>query len=657
MKIKSNINNKNNILEKEPINTPNDYSIDIEDNPDKLKDDPNVNKFDKVKELLQKLFKQSLDQRLTIIDKKSKNQMITIKNTLKLTYSITDVAIDMNKQIQEKLKKDKKKQSKFKTNKNSGYKKQLSPHKTSNNTTRTNNFKVKTPSHINRTVNNSRGKSLMGIKRELIKNKPNMTLIRASKTIQVDRDRDKSLRGYNTRQKSRGNRAISNNNIKKIINYNDDTNLDDLQTISVASIKTNKTNTNNLNSLNNSTTKNNYPSFRTKTKQQKENTPSNLKNAKIQDQKNNISNFNLSEKNLIHINKKKANNSNFNTEEKKKRKKTPFTKKNKNNENESLKITNRNSYNKKKEKTIEEEIDDILFMEYNLQKEAGLNDNDPLLILPLKDLDFVPKGLLRRNSVRADNTKKDQEYNITSFNIQENLQKIKFNNILKYLSINDLLLVKNLSKKFHRIIILYLIENLEKEKKDITNIKDNLNITKATNRKGFENFVLSKDGKKAINLLNEPELSCLFKTIETPFDEIILIYRIYFQMINHPFALIAKTDIDNFWEKCRHYFLNEQNGKAGDVLMTMINEKKIDVKGNNLYQIYNLVNGNLDKIVPNYYSNKCGTTGLFVFIIKEILEYLGISQKIKKKGNAYWAYMDIIDCINEKINYLKINKI
>ena len=153
MKIKSNINNKNNVLEKELINTPNDYSIDIEDNPDKLKDDPNVNKFDKVKELLQKLFKQSLDQRLTIIDKKSKNQMIKIKNTLKLTYSITDVAIDMNKQIQEKLKKDKKKQSKFKTNKNSGYKKQLSPHKTSNNTTRTNNFKVKTPSHINRTVN------------------------------------------------------------------------------------------------------------------------------------------------------------------------------------------------------------------------------------------------------------------------------------------------------------------------------------------------------------------------------------------------------------------------------------------------------------------------------------------------------------------------
>ena len=153
MKIKSNINNKNNILEKTPINTPNDYSIDIEDNSDKLKDDPKVNKFDKVKELLQKLLKQSLDQRLTTIDKKSKNQMIAIKNTLKTTYSITDVAIDMNKQIQEKLKKDKKKQSKFKTNKYSSNKKQLSPHKATNNSTRTNNFKVKTPSHINKTKN------------------------------------------------------------------------------------------------------------------------------------------------------------------------------------------------------------------------------------------------------------------------------------------------------------------------------------------------------------------------------------------------------------------------------------------------------------------------------------------------------------------------
>ena len=128
-------------------------------------------------------------------------------------------------------------------------------------------------------------------------------------------------------------------------------------------------------------------------------------------------------------------------------------------------------------------------------------------------------------------------------------------------------------------------------------------------------------------------------------------------MINHPFAKIAKIDINKFWEKCKFYFTNEQNGKTGDILTNMINKKKIEVNGNNLYQIYNLVKGNFNKIVPNYFSSICGTTGLFVFIIKDVLEFLGFSQKIKKIENAYWTYMDIIDSINEKINLLKISKI
>ena len=62
--------------------------------------------------------------------------------------------------------------------------------------------------------------------------------------------------------------------------------------------------------------------------------------------------------------------------------------------------------NKKNKKFIEDEIDDIISMECNLQKLIGLNNNDPLFILPLKDLYFVPKGLLRRNSVRNNDNKK-----------------------------------------------------------------------------------------------------------------------------------------------------------------------------------------------------------------------------------------------------------
>jgi hypothetical protein len=39
------------------------------------------------------------------------------------------------------------------------------------------------------------------------------------------------------------------------------------------------------------------------------------------------------------------------------------------------------------------------------------------------------------------------------------------------------------------------------------------------------------------------------------------------------------------------------------------------------------------------------------------LEFLGLTFKNKKKGNAYWTYSDIIEAIKEKINYLKNIKI
>jgi hypothetical protein len=294
-------------------------------------------------------------------------------------------------------------------------------------------------------------------------------------------------------------------------------------------------------------------------------------------------------------------------------------------------------------------------MESKLQKD--IDNNDPLLILPLKDLDFIPKGLLRRNSVRSENPNRERKYSIISFNIQEKLDNINFNNILKYLSLSDLISIKNTSKKFRQIIILYLIEYLDKEQNQINDIISKLNIEKIPDREGIENLVLSKGSKKAIQLLNEAQLNNLFKDDKIPIDDIILIYRIYFQIINHSFALIAKTDIEKFWKNCKYYFRNEKNGNTGDILVDIIDNKKLEVNGNNLYQVYNLVKGNWNKILPNYFSSVCGTTGLFAFIIKDILEFLGLTFKIKKKGNAYWTYSDIIEAIKEKINYLKNIKI
>ena len=645
---------KDAILNKEQKSLSSEKNIEQSNNSNKLQDEEKVNNLEKAKELLQKLLKESLDKSLTLCEKHYKNHNINIKNVKEINDSLTKLVIRMNKQIQEKIKKEKEKerQLKLKNSRNIGNRKGFSPRKSAISNTRTNFYRAKTPSHINKGGNNLHSKTpLMGSKRDVIKNRANIGEVKNSRTVDVSR----TGRRVNARQKKIGNKLKSSYNFKKYISPND-SHLDELQTISVTSIKTNKTNTTTLNTISNSKINNKYPYSKISIKNKKANTEltlkPNLDKTKITNQKR-VSNFNLSEKNLIQFNNKKiksAHNSNLNSGEKKKRKKTPFKKKN--NDNESVKINSSN--NKKKEKSTEDEIDDILSMECKLQKETGLKNDDPLLILPLKDLDFVPEILLRRNSTRNEIHNKEKKYYLTSFNIIENLDKIKFNkNIFNYLSLNDLLSIKNLSKKFHELIILYLREYLEKEEKTLSEVKNNLNIKEPQEREGIEHIELSKGSKKAAQMLNEAQLNHLFKEDKIPTYDIILIYRIYFQIINHPLALIAKTDLELFWEKCKLYFITEQNGKTGNILVSMINKKKIEINKNNLYKIYKLVKGNLDKIAPNYFSNICGTTGLFVFIIKDILEFLGISQKIKKKENAYWTYSDIIEAINDKSNYFK----
>ena len=637
--IKSSILSKeslSDLINKEDINLLNE-NITFETSKTISQDDIRANNLEKAKELLKKLLKETLDGRLTLLEKNAERRSKEITTSRYLTTTIENLAIKMNKQVLEKLKKDKEKQSK-KSNKYGGNRKN-SQYKSGASKTR-NIYRSKTPSHFNtKTGNNYSNKTPVPSKRE-IKHKSNLSIVKVSKTI----DANKTSNRFYNKQRNIGNKTKSNLNVKK----NKQNDLDDLHSISFVSIKTNKTNnTTTLNSISNSRINNklNKSSIRNK-KQNNELTLTKKRNNSKTKKRN--TDFNLSEKNLIHINKKSFTETNSINLEDKKRKKTPFKKKSVKNTEENVKIINNI---KKKEKTIEDELDDILSMETNLQKE--IDNNDPLLILPLNDLDFVPKIILRKNSVRCDNPKGDIKYAIVSFNVQENLDKIKFRNILKYLSLNDWLSIKNISKRFHQFIILYLIDYLEKEQMNLIEIQKNLNIKEIPDREGIENIILSKKSQKAIQLLNEAQLNKLFKSDKIPIDDVILIYRIYFQIINHPFALIAKTDIEKFWENCKNYFINEQNGNTGDILVDMINQKKVVINGNNLYQIYNLVRGNWNKIVPNYFSSVCGTTGLVVFIIKDILEFLGLSVKIKNKENAYWSYSDIIETIKNKINNLK----
>ena len=656
--IKSSILNSDslkNILTDEPLDSINTNLIN---SPFNLENEIQNKNKEKAKELIKKLLKETLDQRILISERSARNQLITLKNTKDLTLSITKIAIRMSKQVEEKLKRDKEKQqtkTKPSRGNNLKNKKGYSPHKSTASKTTTNFYKSKTPSHYGKNGNMHNKTPLAKLKKDLSKSKSNVALIKnkfSTKTINQNKS--------NTRRKSLGRKTKSSLNFKNLKELNDYS-LDDLHAPSVTSIKTNKTNNLNVSTNSNIRIYKNINKITKKKTGLRQNLDiskdskmsSNNKNLNVTNNNINININTSSDKNIIiNLSKKKnpgikhtnINNTPDNSEEKNiKRKKTPFNKRT---------ITDTNINIKKREKTVEDEIDDILTMECKLQEENILNGNDPLLILPMKDLDFVPKGLLRKSSMRCDSITK-RNYIINKFKILENLELIKFDdNILQFLDMHTLIELKNISKVFHKIVIPYIVTFLKKEKKNIMNIKESLGITNIPQREDLENIVLNKGSKKAMQLLNETLLNQLFKDKKFPSDDIIFIYRIYFQMINHPYSLIAKTDIFKFWEKCKLYFTTEQNGKTGDILLAMINQKKIDFSKNNEYQIYMLTKGHFKKILPNYFSNICGTTGLFVFIIKDILEFMGITPKIKKKENAFWTYSDIIDSIDDKINYL-----
>ena len=618
-----NTDNLNNFLNDEPIDAINTNFDNFSTTSNNIN---NNDSLEKAKELISKLLKESLEQRISTLDKNSTKEFTTIKNSKDMTNTITNMVLKISKQIQEKIKKDKEKQAKTKQNKNNRYKKGYSPHKSVvGKTTSSNFYRSKTPSHIGKSGNNNiHSKTpIVKLRKDLSKSKSNVALGR--KTVMKNGNTNNG-KNY-VRKRSLGRKTKSSLNFK---NFNDNS-IDDLKTISVTSIKTNKTN-NNINPENSKL--NAYKNFN-KTYRKKTNLRQNLnisKDSKLSsNQKTNPKHSN--------INTNIYNTINNSDEKNLKRKKTPSSKK-------SITEYNINSNKKTGERTIEDEIDDIL----KLQKDNILNDKDPLLILPLKELDFVPKGILRRNSVYNGSSLR---YKINSFNILENIQNIKFDiYVFLFLDINTLINLKNVSKIFHKLVKLYIIKILQKQKNKALEIKLSLNITNVPERESIENIILSKGSKKATQLLNESLLNHLFKDNKFPTDDIILIYRIYFQMINHPYSILAKTDIFNFWEKCKAYFTSEQNGKTGDILISIINNKKIDFSKNNLYQIYMLTKDNYEKILPNYFSNICGTTGLFVFVIKDILEFMGLTPKIKKKENAFWTYSDIIYSIDDKINYL-----
>ena len=547
--------------------------------------------YDKNKELLINLLKEKLDTKLCKLEKKHKNYDTIIKLTKKEVKNITDWSINASKQIKEKIKKDKEKHMLQSKQSKSRGKNATSL------LSKSYYLKAKTP----------------------LRSKTTKSFITQNNKTEISRNtKTKSLFGSKT-AKTLGIRAKSYTSLfkdKRKPNQNNNKNQNNLLLVG----------SNHLNC------------------------PSIISNKS--------NNKNKSKKSLIKINNKTITPV---------RKKTPYKRRNSHSDKtESVFSKDKenvvSSYTIKKNdqnnKTVE--VLNMNKMESALQKDEGLfNNNDPLLISPITDSDFYPNGRLSLTSLTKTMNSEIKELHTTHVftfnNMEKNIDDKIYAIISDFLSIDDLIRFKNTSKCFNKLFKTYIINNLQKDKIYFTNKKNRFDKNNIPPKLSFSDFTISKGGLKAIKLLNEPSLNHVFKDESKPVDDRLIIYRIFFQLINHPYKFIQKDRKEEFWKKCQNYFSQEINGKTGDLLQKILDEKLINIEGDNLYKIYKLAENNLHKIYPNHFSTICGTTGLFVFLIKDILDFVGISNDQKIQNKAYWTYVKIIDSIDNKINH--INKL
>lgn len=301
--------------------------------------------------------------------------------------------------------------------------------------------------------------------------------------------------------------------------------------------------------------------------------------------------------------------------------------------------------NKNKKKDILNKNKISMFnLETNLQEDIKIYQDDPLLINPISNIDLEKNELIPNSK---DSKNSDEIKNIIDLCEKEDEKHIQ--NIFEYLEINDLIILKTVSKSFKKFVLNYFLKHLNETKSSLENLLILANYS--SEPKDFKNFVLSKGATKSIELLNETIMNKIFKQTNTPRNDILFIYKVFFQLINN--SMKDLNNKDEFWENCRQYFLNDGKGKIGDFLKDKINNNKIDISDENLYKLYKLVKNKLHIITPSYFNKVCSTTALITFYLKDILIFLGISmEKEDIKQNGYWTYLNILNSIDKKINIL-----
>lgn len=256
------------------------------------------------------------------------------------------------------------------------------------------------------------------------------------------------------------------------------------------------------------------------------------------------------------------------------------------------------------------------------------NENESINFLNLPEIRLSSIPITNGNK-ESDNSLSESEH----FSLGDKLET-NFESISKYLNNNQLINFTIVNKQLGINAINTLMMRTETEIEEINNnISQILKIYNPEEEKTKlkTHFTFTKTAIRAIQILNEKNADSLFisrKISEKHKKDILIIYNILLCIITQKNIHKILKDDNVFWKYICDYFIMRKNRNVIPLGTFIENEiKNINLESNELiYKIYSMSYMHLQKLKPNYYQNICKTTGIIVFIIKDILDYLGISK-------------------------------
>jgi hypothetical protein len=211
--------------------------------------------------------------------------------------------------------------------------------------------------------------------------------------------------------------------------------------------------------------------------------------------------------------------------------------------------------------------------------------------------------------------------------------------LFQFLDLKDLIEFTSTSKKIkrHRIYFFNMQKNailssIDIEKEEILEkkiLEYEEKYSEELLNESYTKFHLSRGASKAVKLLNRDLYSKIFRrpVLDNNLSKIYVIYRILI-------IFMGKYDISNisedrlFWVKFTEYLNSNSEGKIGDFIIKKIEE--CDYSHKAILLIEKMVKGKKEDIIPSNYTKICSSTGLLIFLIRELMEYCGIIIDPKK---------------------------